>query len=84
MLFGRDLYKQSMARWQTLKPAFDDLIKKYPANWNRNAYARLACLAGDVEAGKKQLDFLKRDVTTYGWDYPEMLSSCLPFKFGRL
>lgn len=33
--------------WKKLKPAFDDLVARYPAQWNYHRYARYACKAGD-------------------------------------
>lgn len=37
------------AVWSQMKAGFEDVLKKYPADWNRNAYAKFACQAGDVD-----------------------------------
>lgn len=74
--FGSSLFDQSAANWKTLKPAFDELLARYPGDWNANAYARLACLAGDVATGKRLIGALKGGVETYGWQYREMLEAC--------
>lgn len=37
------------AVWPQMKAGFNDLITQYPDDWNRNAYAKVACQAGDVD-----------------------------------
>lgn len=32
--------------WNQTEAGFDDLIKKYPTDWNRNLYAKAACQIG--------------------------------------
>lgn len=73
---GAQLYKQSKANWDELKPAFDKLIELYPVDWNRNAYARLACLAGDLTTGKELIRELGKNLDPSGWQYTKMLAPC--------
>lgn len=35
--------------WSQMKTGFEDVIKKYPSDWNRNAYAKFACQVGDMD-----------------------------------
>lgn len=35
--------------WPQMKAGFDDVVKRYPVDWNRNAYAKFACQTGDVD-----------------------------------
>ncbi|MEO8387404.1 hypothetical protein [Polaromonas sp.] len=39
----------STGGWPLMKSGFEDMIKQYPDDWNKNAYARFACKAGDVD-----------------------------------
>lgn len=39
----------STGGWTYMKSGFEDMIKQYPDAWNKNAYARFACQAGDVD-----------------------------------
>ncbi|QLI81605.1 DUF4034 domain-containing protein [Chitinibacter fontanus] len=42
-----ELFKLSKAEWKIMKPAFADLVKRYPDSWNMSAFAYFACLAQD-------------------------------------
>lgn len=48
---GSSLLKEPHRRtvWPQMKAGFHDLVEKYPVDWNRNAYAKFACQAGDVD-----------------------------------
>ena len=35
--------------WPQMKVGFEDVLKKYPVDWNRNALAKFACQFGDVD-----------------------------------
>lgn len=39
----------SSGSWTLMKTGFEDMIRQYPDDWNRNAYAKFACQAGDVD-----------------------------------
>jgi hypothetical protein len=39
----------STSGWTLMKSGFEDMIKQYPDEWNRNVYAKFACQAGDVD-----------------------------------
>jgi len=54
---GRDLIATSKPVWQGMSASFDDLLERWPDQWNINNYARLACLARDR---KKTRDLLAR------------------------
>ncbi|MEO8387405.1 hypothetical protein [Polaromonas sp.] len=40
-------YRSSI--WVQMKSGFEDVLKKYPDDWNRNVYARMACQMGEVD-----------------------------------
>jgi hypothetical protein len=35
--------------WPKMRAGFEDLEKRYPSAWNRNGFAKFACLRGDVK-----------------------------------
>jgi hypothetical protein len=52
--FGTRIFLNSVAGWPFMRQGFDDLIAKYPDQWNIHNFAKFACLAGD-EAKTKEL-----------------------------
>jgi len=36
-----DIFKDTKVSWRKLKIGFDEMVKKYPDNWNFNYYAKL-------------------------------------------
>lgn len=52
--FGTRIFLNSTAGWPFMRQGFDDVIAKYPDQWNINNFAKFACLAGD-EAKNKEL-----------------------------
>lgn len=47
--FGDDLFTRSEANWADMKRGIADVLARYDDDWNRNNFARFACLAGDRE-----------------------------------
>lgn len=43
------IFEQSLVSWPKMKQGFDDIMKKYPDDWNLNNYAKFSCLAKDAE-----------------------------------
>jgi hypothetical protein len=41
------LFTESQANWASMKRGIDDVLKKYPDNWNIQNFALFACLAED-------------------------------------
>jgi hypothetical protein len=44
--YGDRLFALLPVDWPTFARSFDALLEQYPDDWNRNNYARFACLAG--------------------------------------
>jgi hypothetical protein len=42
-----NIFKDSLVSWPKMKQGFDDMIERYPDNWNLNHYLMFACLASD-------------------------------------
>jgi hypothetical protein len=52
--FGNRIFGRSFAGWPLMRSGFEDMIQKYPDQWNINNFAKFACLAND-EAKTKEL-----------------------------
>lgn len=46
--FGKDLFRRSNVNWPKMSAAIDDILQRYPDQWNINNFAYFSCLAGDV------------------------------------
>jgi len=46
--YGNDLFVNSSVVWNKMKIGIDDVLARYPDQWNINNFARFACLAGDM------------------------------------
>jgi len=44
--YGDELFDQVPVDWPTFEKSFDAMLAAYPDGWNRNNYARFACMAG--------------------------------------
>ncbi len=53
--FGKDLFRRSDVNWQKMSAAIDDILKRFPDQWNINNFAYFSCLAGDVEKTRSLL-----------------------------
>lgn len=45
--YGRDLFTHSQVDWPTMSRGIDDVLARYPDEWNVQSFAYFACLAGD-------------------------------------
>jgi hypothetical protein len=60
--------KNSSPTWTKVRAGFEDLIRQYPAAWNMNAYARMACAAEDKVALKSILQRIGEHIDVASWD----------------
>lgn len=56
------LFVASFARWDRMRAGFEDVIARYPDQWNLQNYAHFACEAGDAETVAKLLPRLKSPI----------------------
>jgi hypothetical protein len=45
--YSDSLFSESKVDWPTMKKGIDDVLAKYPDQWNINNFARFACIARD-------------------------------------
>ncbi|WP_028454106.1 DUF4034 domain-containing protein [Chitinilyticum litopenaei] len=76
--FDNQLFRNSLLRWEKLKPAFETLVQRYPTDWNKSRFAYAACLANDRVTTRALLMGLdaRLDVTAWANNSPEAVSYC--------
>jgi hypothetical protein len=50
-----------------MKKGIDDVLKRYPDQWNINNFALFACLAKDKKMAKELLDLIKEPPMLQVW-----------------
>lgn len=55
--YGDSLFTGSDVIWSKMSKSIDDVLKRYPDQWNLNNFAYFSCLAGDAE---KTSDLMSR------------------------
>ncbi len=56
---GNRLFSETYVRWDEMKSRIEEILKKYPDQWNINNFAKFVCLAGDFKMTKKMMDRLE-------------------------
>lgn len=74
--FGPNLFRKSRIDWKKMKAGIDDVLKRYPAQWNIKAFARFACMAGDREKTRELMLRLKLDHLSNAWSRPPSFKKC--------
>lgn len=63
---GTELFERKSI-WPKMKAGFEDVVKKYPDLWNKNAYARYGCQAGDFAVPKKFMPEIVKNPMLDAW-----------------
>lgn len=63
--------------WTRIRAGFEDLVKRYPDNYNLNSYARLACVAAqDKKTTAAVLQRIGQDVVPDAWEGRNEYARC--------
>ena len=65
--YGRDLFTDSDVIWEKMKKGIDDVLKRYPDQWNINNFALFACLANDKEKARELFNLIKQPIIWKVW-----------------
>lgn len=57
--YGSKLFTESEANWKKMSQGMDDILKKYPDQWNIQNFAFFACLARDVSKTADLMELMK-------------------------
>jgi hypothetical protein len=66
-LFQGRLFENSNVRWEIMRKGIDDVLQKYPDQWNINNFALFSCLAKDKEMTQKLISMIKGSPIKSGW-----------------
>lgn len=67
-----DMFDNGRTDWKRMKQGFEDLLKNHNDMWNRNGFARFACMAGDMQTLRAQHQLIRADVMPEAWGGTEM------------
>lgn len=65
--FQGKLFENSKVRWNIMSKGIDDVLKKYPDQWNINSFALFSCLAQDKEKAKKLISMIEYPPISSAW-----------------
>jgi hypothetical protein len=74
--YGRDLFTKSNVRWNQMKSGINDVLKKYPDQWNINNFALFSCLAHDKEMTRKLIGMIKGRPIISVWENGNYFDYC--------
>lgn len=64
---GCSIFRETKVDWSRMRRGFEDILKKYPDEWNRNSFAYYACQAGDRQTTKELFTKISRSFMD-AWD----------------
>ncbi|SDZ24612.1 protein of unknown function [Lysobacter sp. yr284] len=65
--FRDNLFAQSKASWPRMREGFEDVIARYPDQWNLQNYASFACDAGDEDTLAKLFERIREPSLDVAW-----------------
>lgn len=74
--FGDRLFSESLVDWATMKKGINDVLKKYPDNWNINFFAKFACLSKDKAMTAELIARITEAPLKAAWKHPSLFQRC--------
>lgn len=74
---------KKLVDWPMMKRSFDDILARYPDDWNRAALARFACWAGDRKKAAEILPKLENAHIAGIWRGSDSYLECRRFALGE-
>ncbi|MBE9552506.1 MAG: DUF4034 domain-containing protein [Proteobacteria bacterium] len=65
--FGKNLFTRSKVDWPQMSDAIDDVLARFPDQWNINNFARFACLANDKEKTRELIALVQEPPIAAAW-----------------
>ncbi|HEY0891637.1 MAG TPA: hypothetical protein VGE32_01195 [Cellvibrio sp.] len=65
--FQGKLFEKSKVRWGIMSKGIDDVLHKFPDQWNVNNFAFFACLAQDKEKARKLISMIENPPIQSAW-----------------
>jgi hypothetical protein len=61
------MFDDGQTDWKRMKAGFDDMLKDFPDDWNRNNFAHFACLARDWKTTREQIALIGPHIIGTAW-----------------
>lgn len=74
--FGEDLFRRSMVDWAKMSKGIDDVLARYPDQWNINNFALVSCLAGDAAKTRQLMQRIEGYPISEVWKSGGTYRSC--------
>lgn len=74
--YGTTLFEDSKANWPRMQRGFNDMLERYPSEWNLQAYAYFACAAGDSIASQSLISRMTHPPILQVWDKQAIYEDC--------
>lgn len=74
--YGYKLFTESAVLWATMSKSIDDVLEKYPDQWNINNFAKFSCLARDKSKTKLLISQIKGKPILKAWQNFGFYSRC--------
>lgn len=74
--FHDNLFAQSKASWPRMREGFEDVVARYPDQWNLQNYASFACDAGDDATLAKLFKRIREPVLDEAWRSRTRYDAC--------
>jgi hypothetical protein len=65
--YGRGLFTRSKVDWPSMSASIDDVMARFPDQWNINNFARFACLAEDREKTRQLIALVQEPPMAEAW-----------------
>lgn len=77
--YGHDLFTKSKVKWEKMKLGINDVIAKYPDQWNINNFAVFSCLANDKKMTRKLMSMIEGRPIISVWKDGRFFERCKEF-----
>lgn len=75
-LYGDQLFTKSLISWDKMSQGIDDVLAKYPDQWNINNFAKFSCLARDKNKTRSLIMKISGEPLRNVWGDRDMFNFC--------
>lgn len=79
--YGTALFTRSTAVWEKMRAGVDDILDRYPDQWNINNFAMFACLAGDKDTTLRLIGMIEGKPILSAWGDARRYQACRRWAF---
>jgi hypothetical protein len=82
--YGDNLFTDSNVVWSRMSKSIDDVLKRYPDQWNINNFAYFSCLAGDAEKTSGLMSRITGRPILQAWKSMDFYDQCKHWSSAKL